>query len=131
MNVTDIDKRLRLRRTAIKYAIIFGIGLCYLVFTLLTGLRIPCLVYELTGIKCPGCGVTRMIVSIVKFDFSSAFRYNPFLFITGPFILAYIFFSELKYVLTGDRLSRKWDAFMLVELALAIVYCILRNFLPI
>ena len=110
---------------------IFGIGLFYLVFILLTDIRIPCLIYELAGIKCPGCGVTRMLVSIAKLDFSAAFRYNPFLFITGPFILAYLFFSELKYVKSGERLSKKWDVLMWCELALAILYGILRNIFSI
>ena len=122
-----MDTRLRLRKTAIKYGIILGLGFIYLIFTLLTDIRIPCLIYELTGIKCPGCGVTRMIISIAKLDFSAAFKYNPFLFITGPFILAYLFFSELKYVLKGERLSKKWDALMWAELVLAIAYGVLRN----
>ena len=68
-----------------------------------------------------------MIISIAKLDFSAAFKYNPFLFITGPFILAYLFFSELKYVLKGERLSKKWDALMWAELVLAIAYGVLRN----
>ena len=72
-----------------------------------------------------------MIVSIAKFDFPSAFKYNPFLFITGPFILAYIFLSELKYVMKGERLSKGWDAFIWTELVLAVIYGVLRNIFPI
>jgi hypothetical protein len=34
----------------------------------------------LTGIPCPGCGMTRAILSIIKGDFHGAFGYNPFSF---------------------------------------------------
>ena len=121
----------RLRRVSIKYGIIFGIGLGYLFFILLSGLRIPCIFYEITGFKCPGCGVTRMIVSISRLEFAAAFRYNPFLFITGPLLLIYLAFSEIKYVLCGNRKMGKWEIFIPVELILAIAYGVLRNIYPI
>ena len=68
-----------------------------------------------------------MIVSIAKLDFKAAFGYNHFLFVTGPFILAYLVCSEVKYVTRGERLAKKWDVCMCFELALAILYGILRN----
>ena len=121
----------RFRKIAIKYGIILGIGLAYLLFVLLSGFRIPCVFYELTGLKCPGCGITRMIVSIARFNFTDAFRYNPFLFITGPFILIYLAISEAKYVLYGNRKMGNWEIFILIELTLAIAYGVLRNIYPI
>jgi hypothetical protein len=121
----------RFYNIAIKYGIIFGIGLTYLFFVLLSGLRIPCVFYEFTGLKCPGCGITRMIVSLAKLNFTDAFGYNPFLFITGPFILIYLAISEIKYVLCGNRKIGKWEIFIPVELILAIAYGVLRNIYPI
>ena len=121
----------RFRKIAIKYGIILGIGLAYLLFVLLSGFRIPCVFYELIGLKCPGCGITRMIVSIARFNFTDAFRYNPFLFITGPFILIYLAISEAKYVLYGNRKMGNWEIFILIELTLAIAYGVLRNIYPI
>lgn len=123
--------RERFRKVLIKYSIIFVIAFAYLIFVLCTGIRIPCVLYELTGIKCPGCGVTRMLVSIARFKFVTAFNYNPFLFITGPFLLAYLFFCELKYIKTGDKDMGKWEMFIWVELFLALTYGVLRNILPI
>lgn len=72
-----------------------------------------------------------MLISIAKFDFASAFWYNPFLFITGPFILAYIAVSEVKFVKYGNRKMGKWEIFMWVELILLIAYGVLRNIFPI
>ena len=34
----------------------------------------------LTGVPCPGCGMTRAMLSITKGDFRGAFGYNPFSF---------------------------------------------------
>ena len=66
----------------------------------------------LTGLKCPGCGITRLLVSVARFDFASAFLFNPFLFITGPFIVAVIVYSEVRYVLYGSRQIGKWAFFL-------------------
>ena len=129
----DTDPKVvgRLKKTSIKYGAILLIGIAYLIFILLTDLRIPCILYELTGIKCPGCGITRMLVSIARLDFVSAFKYNPFLFITGPFILLYLAIFEIKYILSGSTGMGKWRLFIWVELILAIAYGVLRNIISI
>ena len=125
------EQKTRLRETVVKYSVIFGIALAYLVFVLLTGYGIPCLFSEITGLKCVGCGISRMLLALLRFDFVSAFRYNAFLFITGPFLLAYLVASEANYVRHGTRRMGKWDIFLWVELILAIAYGVLRNIFPI
>ena len=50
---------------------------------------IPCPIHTLFKLHCPGCGATRMVLSILKFDFYKAFRYNQFLFIISPFLISY------------------------------------------
>ena len=121
------DQKKRLKSTLIKYGVIFGIALAYLIFVLCTGLGIPCVFHAITKLECPGCGVTRMLISIVKLDFISTFWYNPFLFITGPFLIAYLIACEVKFIKHGNRNMGKWQIFMYVELALALLYGILRN----
>lgn len=121
------DQKKRLKSTLIKYGVIFGIALAYLIFVLCTGLGIPCVFHAITKLECPGCGVTRMLISIVKLDFVSAFWYNPFLFVTGPFLIAYLVACEVKFIKHGNRNMGKWQIFMYVELALALLYGILRN----
>jgi hypothetical protein len=121
----------RLQKTLVKYLIILAIAVAYLIFVLCTGLGIPCIFYEITGFKCPGCGVSRMLVSLVRFDLASAFLHNPFLFITGPFLIAYLVCSEWKYVKHGNRSLGKWEIFIWIELILALLYGVLRNVFPI
>lgn len=114
-----------------KYAAILSVGIVYFFIVLFVGHGIPCLFHKLTGLRCPGCGVTRMIMALARLDFSGAFRYNQFLFITGPFILAYLVFYDLKIAISAERPSKKWDAGLYVILALAIIFGILRNIVPI
>ena len=63
------------------YRNIFLIGIPYLIWVLLTDLRIPCVIYETTGLLCPGCGITRMFACIARFDFKTAFMYNGLAFV--------------------------------------------------
>lgn len=60
---------------------VFGIlGLSYFLYIKITGNSIPCFYYTNFGIQCPGCGLTRMFLSLSRLDFVSAFKYNPFMF---------------------------------------------------
>ncbi len=36
-----------------------------------------CVFYNVTGVYCPSCGMTRAFVSLMHLDFKSAFMYNP------------------------------------------------------
>lgn len=38
----------------------------------------PCVVAELTGLPCPGCGLTRAITALARGDWPSAMRLHPF-----------------------------------------------------
>lgn len=129
--ISNLEAKRRLWSVTKKYGIILVIGIAYLIWVLLTDLRIPCIIYELTGLKCPGCGVTRMIVSAARLDIASAFGYNPFIFITGPIILIYIAVSEIKFVICGNGNLGRWEIIVYAELVLAFIYCILRNLYPI
>ena len=51
-----------------------------------------CPIKALTGLNCPGCGITRMFVALFHGDIYQAFRYNPLVFIELP-IIAILFFA--------------------------------------
>ena len=121
----------RARQVVVKYSIILGVGVAYLIFFLCVGFGIPCVFREITGLKCPGCGISKMFVSLARFDFAAAFRHNPLIFTTSPLLLAYLATSEIKYIRYGNRDMGKWEPFMWVELALLLVYGVLRNIFPI
>ncbi len=59
---------------------------------LLYVLPISCPILEITGIPCLGCGMTRALLSAIKFDFRAAFSYN-FMFWSIPIVATGILFD--------------------------------------
>ncbi len=55
---------------------------------------IGCPIKFLTGIPCPGCGMTRAIVSALRLDFAGAFSLHP-LFPIAPLFIVYLFTEDL------------------------------------
>ena len=45
----------------------------------------PCVFAELTGLPCPGCGITRATVALVQGDWRTSWAFHPF---AGFFVLA-------------------------------------------
>lgn len=92
------------------------------------GIAIPCVWFEVTGLYCPGCGITRMFESILVGDFYQAFRYNQLCFFLLP--LAVALFINYWYALYKGRdnwLSRIPEPFWVVLTILAILFGIVRN----
>lgn len=113
------------------FLIIFLIA--YLIISIIFKPIIPCMFHTITGLYCPGCGVSRMIISIFKFDFYQAFRYNPLLFIMLPFfiilIVNYVYSIMLKKVPLYKKINNKvWILFVII----LVLYAIIRNiYLPL
>ena len=51
---------------------------------------IPCIFVRLFGIECPGCGMTRALFAVLRFDFLQALKYNVVIFFM-PYVFLYIF----------------------------------------
>lgn len=93
----------------------------------LTGYSIPCVFHCLTGLKCPGCGITHMLMNLLLLDWKGAYAANPFLFVTGPFLI-----FEIIYEFFLSHSNRKFHS---VNNILLVIYCtalilfgIIRNF---
>ena len=119
----------RLLSTVKKYAVVLLIGLAYLAWVLLTGVKIPCVFKLITGLNCPACGVTRMIVAVARLNFSKAFWLNPYLFTNLPVILFCLVYSDVKYIRTGEREIGWVKVVLYIEIALALIFGVLRNIL--
>jgi len=63
---------------------VLAIALLYLVFHLV---GIGCPIRFLTGVSCPGCGMTRAALSLLCLRFSDALYYHPLVFLM-PVVLA-------------------------------------------
>src|SRR5688572_29190300 len=45
-----------------------------------------CMSYRLTGLHCPGCGLTRSVHSALNLEFAQAVAYNPLAVVILPFL---------------------------------------------
>lgn len=98
----------------------------YLIYYLFTGNGIPCIFKKLTGLYCPGCGITRMFLSLLRFDIYQAFRYNPLVFILLATYLFYIIIDLVKYSKTNKHLKISNKIYWTL-LILVFCFAILRN----
>lgn len=123
---TTVRKR---RNTIIRNAgeiLLFGL-LYYLLHTY-TGLGIPCPIRLLTGYLCPGCGVTRMAVSLIRGDISAAYAYNPFVLTVLPLLGIWSMYRTHTYIQTGKTDFSLWEIFLLAAILLgAVIFTIYRN----
>ena len=52
-------------------------------------------VTDLFGFPCPGCGMTRATLALLRLDFVAAFKYNPSIYI-GILLLIYVPLRNIK-----------------------------------
>ena len=95
----------------------------YVNFILEKGFEIPCLIKKITNLECPGCGITRMFISLFKLDFYQAFRYNPLVF-----ILFFLLVFKIVIELFTDKINKYFNnKFYIALVFILIIYGILRN----
>lgn len=107
-----------------------GVGLClYVFFHDPAQSKISvCMFHTLTGLDCPGCGMTRAAYALLHGRFVQAVRYNPFIYLM-PFF-GYFLLSELSpHLFFGRKLPqlpvRLWHLITLGVLLL--IYSVGRN----
>ena len=118
----------RLYQIMKKGAVLLAVGCASFVLYVTTGIGLPCVFHEITGLDCPGCGVSRMLVSLARLDFRAAFEYNAVLLCLTPALLALLAVSLVRYVRTGSRkMSRPETAAMWVITVILLAWGVIRN----
>ncbi len=70
------------------------VAVVYLIFHLV---GIGCPIKFVSGISCPGCGMSRACLSLLSLDFSAAFHYHPLFWIVPLFPVLYILREAGKF----------------------------------
>ena len=111
---------------------LLALGLGYAAFIHLTGWAVPCLFRQVTGCKCPGCGVTSMCLRLLRLDFVAAFAWNPGLMILAPFLGVVLVTLAVGYIRTGSWRTTRWQNICLwVMLGYLLVWGVVRNIIGI
>lgn len=120
----------KFNKRKISYILLLFLFLTYYYFiNVYFGFYIPCIFNKTTKLLCPGCGVSRMLISISRFDFYTAFTYNPIIFCGLPFIL-YILTKQTFHYITDTKfiMSKIENCLLFVFLIILLLFGIIRNF---
>lgn len=126
------EARGRLKRLLLRAGLILGIGLAYAVFVGLSGWSVPCPFHALTGLLCPGCGVTRMCMALLALDLPAAWTANPVLLLLLPVLAALLVRLAARYVKSGrSALGRGESALVWGMVAVLLAWGAARNLVPL
>lgn len=117
-----------MRRKIFKIVLVTFLLIVYLLVGNHFNIYLFCPIKKFLGLYCPGCGVTRMLYSILKGQLYQAFRYNPLIFISLPFFVFY--YIDHLYSINKNkkkRLSFLEPSIWYFLIVIFLVYGILRN----
>ena len=126
------ETKKRVRRLAVVWCIALGALSVYAAVFFVSGIGIPCPFHLITGLNCPGCGISRAIRSLSEFRFADALGYN----LMSPLILLYIgycaVYASAAYMKTGKgSLLIKPEWLNIALLSLFLIWWVVRNIVGI
>jgi len=82
--------------------VVYGLLSVYSLLIALKSLGLPvwtpsCPIYQTTGYKCLGCGLTHAAMDLIHLRLGEAWQHNPLIFLFVPIIFIYASFDFLKY----------------------------------
>lgn len=122
-----------MRNAKLRNLIVFWaqIGILVIIYVLvfkITGHGIPCIFRTITGLECPGCGMTRAISALASGHFKEAVSYNILSVSLLPILSIYLVYRSYKYTKGGGDDFSKLELVLLVLTFIAVVfYFIYRN----
>ena len=87
-----------------------------------------CLFHSLTGLDCPGCGMTHAVVALLRLDIRTAFACNALFPVYGAYCGWLTVSTARRYIRAGKAtLPARPVAVHIILLVLALGYGVLRN----
>lgn len=107
-----------------------GAGLLYAFICRMAGHPIiPCVFHMATGLCCPGCGVSRMCLALLRLDFRAAFRANAAIMLLLPFGIIIAVRTAVRYIKYGTFSPTQMENRILcIMTGILILFGIVRNF---
>lgn len=92
-------------------------------------LRPPCPILHLTGLRCAGCGGSRMVSLLLQGKWREAFAQNQYLFFVVPLLAGYGVWEAARFLRQKQPLffGRWAKLFLSVVLGAAVPFMIFRN----
>ena len=120
-------KKLDYIKRNLKYAIMaISVFLIYYILNKKFGFSIPCIFYKITGLYCPGCGITRLLFALVNLEFYESFKYNPWIFILIVLGLFYLI-CKLFIFLKLKKIIKIPNYVYITLIIISIIFGIFRN----
>ncbi len=105
-----------------KLVILLTLGILAITLHFRYDAGIPCIFLKITGLYCPGCGITRSLFSLLQLDIYQAFRYNMLVVIIFPLAIVYWIYM---FILNGKKRLPNLVWYLL--LMVTILFGVLRN----
>ena len=119
--------------TRLKKVVLINIGLILLLFLyyqvyITFNIGIPCIFKLITGLDCPGCGITRCLFSLINLDINKAFQYNALVTILIiPFTVYYLYLNYCYVLDKPNKIKNIEHYISFIILILMILFGIYRN----
>ena len=117
----------RAKKVAILCVLLLTAGILYAFFMTWTHWGIPCVFHLLTGLKCPGCGVSQMCLALLHLDFGAAFRANAAICCLLPIMAVVAGRLAYVYIRYGRREDRAATILIDGMIGILVVFGIVRN----
>ncbi len=108
-------------------AIVLTLGIIYYIIIQLTEFRLICIFRKITGLACPGCGITHQINHLLHFRFKDAMSENLATTVLLPIyfaVYAVRFLFKPKCLQNNGRL---FNTIVFITIAFLIIFGALRN----
>lgn len=127
--VSNMNKNIK-KASKIILLLLLLVLLSFIVTNLVTVIKYKCPFNLFFNIKCPGCGVTRMFLSIFELNFKSAFHYNSLFFVSIILFILYLIYVFICIILNKKYYKLNWNHAIIFAIIL-VIYGVIRNIVPI
>ena len=92
----------------------------------------PCLLYDMMGLYCPGCGGTRAVYYLIEGNWLLSFKYHPVILYTVFFVGSYVISHTLNIFTKGKIKAMQFrTVYFYIMIAIILIQCIIKNVLVI